>query len=61
MCLMSYTANFSSLTGTLWCPPPHKPEIFFARFDYPEQRDLALWAGSVNVGPSTFLIQPWQL
>jgi hypothetical protein len=40
---------------------PHKPENFLAQFDYPEQRDAALRAGSFYVGPSCFFIHPWRL
>jgi hypothetical protein len=40
---------------------PHKPENFLVRFDYPEQRDAAIHAGSLTVGSSIFLIPPWRL
>jgi hypothetical protein len=40
---------------------PHKPEDFHVRFDFPEQRDAALPAGTVYVGTTTYLIQPWRL
>jgi hypothetical protein len=46
-----------------WCitVAPHRPENFFVRFDYPEQRDAALHSGSISVGASSFTIQPWRV
>jgi hypothetical protein len=40
---------------------PHKPENFLARFDYPEQQESALRAGSLFVGTTPFVIHPWRL
>ncbi|TVU45689.1 hypothetical protein EJB05_05185, partial [Eragrostis curvula] len=39
----------------------HKPEDFLARFDYADQRDAAIRAGSVVISWTTFIIQPWRL
>jgi hypothetical protein len=40
---------------------PHKPENYFVRFDYPEQRAAALITGSIFVGTTSFVIHPWRL
>jgi hypothetical protein len=39
----------------------HKPENFFIRFDYPDQRNMAIQAHSLQVGSTVYLIQPWRL
>jgi hypothetical protein len=39
----------------------HKPENFPVRFDYPDQRDTAMRAHSLQVGMTVCLIQPWRL
>ncbi|KAK3132053.1 hypothetical protein QOZ80_6AG0515120 [Eleusine coracana subsp. coracana] len=38
----------------------YRPEGFFVKFDHPTQRDTAIIVGRVNVGGSTFRIEPWQ-
>lgn len=38
----------------------HKPEDFLARFDQLEEQDLAVRAGNVMVGGTTYMIQPWR-
>jgi hypothetical protein len=39
----------------------HKPENFPVRFDYPDKRDTAVRAHSLQVGTTVCLIQPWRL
>lgn len=39
----------------------HQLEDFFARFDQPEQRDRAVRVGRIELGGTTFTIQPWRL
>jgi hypothetical protein len=39
----------------------HKPGNFFIRFDYPDQRDAAIRAHSLQVGSLVYMIQPWWL
>ncbi|CAN6198765.1 unnamed protein product [Urochloa humidicola] len=38
----------------------HKPEDFFTRFDHPDQAEQAVRKGTVMVGGTSFLIQPWR-
>ncbi|TVT97472.1 hypothetical protein EJB05_57294, partial [Eragrostis curvula] len=38
----------------------HKSQRFLARFDYPEQRDIALRAGSVEIGGTKYKLEPWR-
>jgi hypothetical protein len=40
---------------------PHRPENFFIHFDYPEQCDSVLRAGSISIGLASFAIQLWRL
>jgi hypothetical protein len=39
----------------------HKPGNFFTHFDFLDQHDRVVRAASVQVGSTTYLIQPWQL
>ncbi|KAF8700743.1 hypothetical protein HU200_034098 [Digitaria exilis] len=38
----------------------HKPEDFFAHFDHPDQAELAIRKGIVEVRDTQFLMQPWR-
>jgi hypothetical protein len=57
---MSCTSNSTFHTGAFQSPS-HKRKHFIVRFDYPEQQEAALHAGSVYVGTTPLLIQPWHL
>ncbi|CAO2039669.1 unnamed protein product [Urochloa humidicola] len=38
----------------------HKSEDFFARLDHPDQAEQAVRKGTVDIGGTSFLIQPWR-
>jgi hypothetical protein len=40
---------------------PPKPEYFLICFDYPEERDAVVRAGSLLIGSTVFQIHPWRL
>jgi hypothetical protein len=40
---------------------PHKPENFLICFDYPEERDTIIHAGSLLIDSTIFQIHPWHL
>jgi hypothetical protein len=57
---MSFIVSSVSPIGVSLCLPT-SPEHFLACFEYSDQRDAALRAGSVTIGSTTFLLQPWRL